>query len=188
MKATILALLLVFVSGAWQTATAQQGSMAHDRGALSPRGVERITREVHHQLALLPYYGVFDFLAYKVAPDGTVTLLGQVVRPILKSDAENAVKHIEGVEHVDNQIEVLPLSPDDNQIRHAAYRAIYGSPQLTKYAWEAVQSIHIIVNHGNITLEGTVDNQSDKDVAGLKAKTVPNAFSVTNNLVVTGSK
>ena len=190
-KTMTLVLLFVLVPAGWQTAAAQ-GSMANGaagaKGMLSPRGVERITKEVRHQLLLLPYYGVFDFLAYKVAPDGTVTLLGQVARPTLKSDSENVVKRIEGVEHVDNQIEVLPASPMDDQIRHAAYRAIYGSPQMTKYAWKSVQSIHIIVKGGNITLEGVVDNQADKNVAEIRAKGVPNAFSVTDNLVVEGGK
>jgi hyperosmotically inducible protein len=159
-----------------------------NRSQLSPAGVERITKEVRHELLLLPYYGVFDNLAYKVDPDGTVTLLGQVTRPVLKSDAENIVKRIEGVEKVVNQIEVLPLSPMDDQIRRAAFRAIYGSPQLTKYAWQSVQSIHIIVNNGHITLEGVVDNPADREVAEIQAKSVPGAFSVTNNLKVAGSK
>ena len=175
MKSSALALLLVIVTVGWQTASAQ-GS------------VERITKEVHHELALLPYYGVFDFLAYKVSADGTVTLLGQVTQPTLKSDAQNAVKHVEGVEHVDNQIQVLPLSPMDNEIRHAAFRAIYSSPQLTKYAWKSVQSIHIIVNNGHITLEGVVDSQADKEVAEIRAKSVPNVFSVDDNLIVAGGK
>jgi hyperosmotically inducible periplasmic protein len=175
MKSSALALLLLIVTVGWQTASAQ-GS------------VERITKEVHHELALLPYYGVFDFLAYKVSADGTVTLLGQVAQPTLKSDAENAVKHVEGVEHVDNQIQVLPLSPMDNEIRHAAFRAIYGSPQLTKYAWKSVQSIHIIVNNGHITLEGVVDSQADKEVAEIRAKSVPNVFSVDDNLIVAAGK
>ena len=139
-------------------------------------------------MALLPYYGVFDFLAYKVSPDGTLTLLGEVTRPILKSDAESAVKHIEGVERVDNQIQVLPPSPDDDQIRRSAFRAIYGSPQMTKYSWEAVQSIHIIVNGGHITLEGVVDNENDKQVAEIQAKGMRHAFSVENHLVVAPPK
>jgi hyperosmotically inducible protein len=175
MKISTLVLFSVLMAVAWQTATAQ-GS------------VERITKEVRHELALLPYYGVFDFLAYKVSADGTVTLLGQVTRPTLKSDAENAAKHVEGVEHVDNQIQVLPLSSMDDQIRHTAFRVIYGSPQLTKYAWKAVQSIHIIVANGHITLEGVVDNQADKDVAELRAKSVPDVFSVDDQLIVAGGK
>src|ERR1051325_3637766 len=151
---------------------------------LSQAGIDRITREVRHELLLLPYYGVFDNLAYKVGPDGTVTLLGQVARPSLKSDAENVVKKIEGVEKVDNQIEVLPLSPNDDRVRLAVYRAIYSKPQLQRYHLGAVPPIHIIVKNGNVTLEGVVANQGDKDVAGIAANGVPGVFSVKNNLMV----
>ena len=113
---------------------------------------------------MLPYYGVFDNLAYRV--DGnTVTLLGQVTRPTLKSDAENVVKDIEGVERVNNQIEVLPLSPMDDRIRMATYRAIYSAPGLDRYAMQAVPPIHIIVNNGKVTLEGVVANEADKNMA-----------------------
>jgi len=151
---------------------------------MNPSSMERITKEVHHELVLLPYYGVFDNLAYRVSPDGTVTLLGQVARPTLKSDAENAVKHIEGVERVDNQIQVLPTSPMDDQIRLATYRAIYGNTVLSPYGLRAVPPIHIIVNSGHVTLEGVVAKQMDKQVAEMQAKSVPNVFSVTNNLRV----
>ena len=153
------------------------------RGA-SRSDTERITKEVHHELVLLPYYGVFDNLAYQVSPDGTVTLIGQVARPTLKSDAENAVKHIEGVERVDNQIQVLPTSPMDDQIRVATYRAIYGNSVLNSYQLRAVPPIHIIVNQGHVTLEGVVAKQMDKQVAEVQAKSVANVFSVTNNLRV----
>src|SRR5437879_3093085 len=151
---------------------------------LSQRGIERIVEEVHHQLVLLPYYGVFDNLAYRVSPDGTVTLMGQVVRPTLKSDAENVVKRIEGVERVDNQIKVLPTSPMDDQTRMAVYRAIYGNAELSMYAVRAVPPIHIIVENGHVTLEGVVARQMDKQIAEMQAKSVPNVFSVTNNLRV----
>jgi osmotically-inducible protein OsmY len=181
MKAVTLGLSLILTLAMVGIATPNlQGQNA----PLSERGIARIQREVRHQLLMLPYYGVFDILSYKVAPNGDVTLMGEVTRPILKSDAENAVKRIEGVEHIDNQIKVLPLSSNDDRIRHRAFRAIYGSPQLTRYAWRAVQSIHIIVDNGNITLDGTVDSEADKNVAGIQAKTVPGAFSVTNNLQV----
>jgi hyperosmotically inducible periplasmic protein len=150
----------------------------------SQSGVDRIVREVHHELVLLPYYGVFDNLAYRVSPDGTVTLVGQVVRPTLKSDAENAVKHIEGVERVDNEIEVLPPSPMDDQIRMATFRAIYGNSDLSPYALRAVPPIHIIVKQGHVTLEGAVAKQMDKQIAEMQAKSVPNVFSVTDNLQV----
>ena len=130
---------------------------------------------------MLPYYGVFDNLAYRVEAS-TVTLMGQVTRPTLKSDAERAVKDIEGVEKVNNQIEVLPLSPMDDRVRMATYRAIYGTPGLDRYALNAVPPIHIIVANGKVTLEGVVANQADKDMAGIKANGVSGVFSVTNNL------
>jgi hyperosmotically inducible protein len=157
--------------------------------AASPRGAaatqNTIVREVHHELVMLPWYSVFDNLSYRVDGDH-VTLMGQVTRPTLKSDAEAAVKHIEGVQGVDNQIEVLPNSPDDDQIRRAEFRAIYSQPSLQRYAEGAVQQIHIIVNNGHVTLEGFVTSQADKDVANVTANTVPNVFSVTNNLTVEG--
>lgn len=136
---------------------------------------------------MLPFYGVFDNLAYKVDPVGTVTLLGQVSRPTLKSDAENAVKRIEGVERVVNNIEVLPTSMNDDNIRRAAYRAIYGNDVLSQYQMRAVPPIHIIVNNGKITLEGVVSRDMDKQVAGMQANSVNGVFSVTNNLVVEDS-
>ena len=153
-------------------------------GALSQKSLDRIYKEVRHELVMLPYYGVFDNLSYKVDPDGTVTLLGQVARPTLKSDAENVVKRIEGVEKVVNNIEVLPTSINDDRIRRAAYRAIYGNEVLSEYQLRAVPPIHIIVRNGNITLEGVVARQMEKQIAGMQANGVPGAFSVTNNLVV----
>jgi len=155
---------------------------AHDQ--LSPKGTDRIAKEVRHEILLLPYYGVFDILSYKVDPDGTVTLTGSVTRPTLKSDAENVIKKIEGVEKVDNQIEVLPPSPNDDRIRRSAFNQIYGYSALNKYAWESVQSIHIIAKNGALTLEGQVDSEGDKNIAEIQAKGVSGAFSVTNNLRV----
>ena len=117
-----------------------------------------------------------------------MTLVGQVTDPTLKSDAEAVVKKIEGLESVDNQIEVLPTSPDDDQIRRAEYRAIYSQPSLQRYAEGAVQQIHIIVKNGHVTLEGVVASQADKDVANVQANSVPNVFSVTNKLTVEEAK
>jgi hyperosmotically inducible protein len=152
----------------------------------SNRSTERIVREVRHELLMLPYLDVFDNIAYKV--DGsTVTLLGQVTRPTLKSDSENVVKKIEGVEKVDNQIEVLPPSPMDDQIRRRLYRAIYGFPSLQKYALGVQQPIRIIVKGGNVSLEGIVDNEADKNTAGIRAKSVSGVFGVKNNLQVVKS-
>ncbi len=145
-----------------------------------------IAREVRHELVMLPYYGIFDDLAFRVN-GSTVTLLGTVTNPVLKSDAENVTKHVEGVTQVVNNIEVLPLSPMDNQIRMAEYRAIYGDPALsTRYGFRALPSIHIIVKNGHVTLEGVVASQADKNLVGIRANGVPNVFSVTNNLQVEG--
>ena len=144
---------------------------------------DRIVREVHHELVMLPYYGVFDNLSYRVDGD-RVTLLGQVTRPTLKSDAGNVVKRIEGVRQVNNEIEVLPLSPADDRIRLAVYRAVYSRPQLQQYSMRAVPPIHIIVRNGNVSLEGVVSNDGDKNVAGIAANGVSGVFKVTNNLRV----
>jgi len=153
------------------------------QGGVSEKGVERIVREVHHELVMLPFFGVFDDLEYKV--DGaTVTLMGQVTRPTLKSDAESAVKRIEGVEQVINQIEVLPLSTMDDRIRLAEYRAIYGHPPLDRYARMAIPPVHILVKNGHVTLVGVVSNQMDKTTAEIRAKGVSGVFSVADNLTV----
>jgi hyperosmotically inducible protein len=149
----------------------------------SDKAVQRIQKEVRHELLMLPYLDVFDNLAFKV--DGyNVTLLGSVTRPTLKSDAEKVVKGIEGVEKVDNQIEVLPPSPMDDRLRLQLYRAIYGYPGLEKYAMPVNKPIRIIVNGGHVKLEGVVDNEADKNAAGIRAKGVPGIFSVDNNLQV----
>jgi hyperosmotically inducible protein len=151
-------------------------------GAAQPNN-EKLVKEVRHELVMLPYYGVFDNLAYRV--DGAkVTLFGQVTKPTLKSDAENVVKRIEGVERVDNEIEVLPLSPNDDRIRRAVYRAIFSKPPLQRYQLGAVPPIHIIVKNGNVTLIGVVSSEGDKNIAGIAANGVSGVFGVTNNLAV----
>jgi hyperosmotically inducible protein len=152
-----------------------------------PKSRQNLIREVRHQLVLLPYYSVFDNLAFRVEGD-TVILEGQVVRPTLKSDAEAAVKNIEGIGRVVNNIEVLPPSPMDDQIRRAVYRAIFGDPALARYAESAVPSIHIIVKNGHVTLVGVVDSETDKNLVNLRVNGVPNVFSVKNELVVSPSK
>lgn len=148
----------------------------------------RIAHQVRHELVMLPYYGIFDDLAFRV--DGTtVTLLGAVTQPVLKSDAENVVKRVEGVTNVVNNIEVLPPSPMDDQIRRAEFRAIYGDPSLgMKYGYQALPPIHIIVKNGHVLLEGVVDSQFDKTLINTRANAVPNVFSVTNNLQVVSSQ
>jgi hyperosmotically inducible periplasmic protein len=148
----------------------------------------RLIQEVRHQLVMLPYYSVFDDLGFRVE-GGTVTLEGAVVRPTLKSDSENVVKRIEGVTNVVNNIEVLPLSPNDDRIRRAMYRTIYGDPQIgTRYGYQALPSIHIIVKNGNVYLEGVVANTFDKNYINVRANGVPGVFKVENNLQVENQK
>ncbi len=158
-------------------------ALAQTRRPASPRAQARLEREVRHELLMLPYYGVFDNLEFRVR-GYRVTLIGQVTRPSLKTDAGRAVRRIEGVERVDNRIEVLPLSAGDDRIRLAAYRAIYGHPALSRYAIQPVPPIHIIVRRGHLTLEGVVANPGDRQIAGMQANGVPLVFSVKNNLLV----
>jgi len=153
-------------------------------GSNQPIGTQAaMERRVRHALLMLPYYNVFDNLEFQV-DGGHVTLSGQVTWPVLKSDAAHAVKRIEGVQSVTNNIEVLPLSRFDSQIRRATYRAVFGSAGLYRYAMGANPSIHIIVDNGHVTLVGVVGTQMDKNVAGIRANSVPGVFSVTNDLMV----
>jgi hyperosmotically inducible protein len=138
---------------------------------------------VRHELVMLPYYSVFDDFEFTV-DNGTVTLLGDVTRPSLKSDAANVVKRIPGVTNVVNNIKVLPLSPFDNRIRAATYRSVFGAAGLYRYAMGTNPSIHIIVENGHVTLKGVVANEGDKNIAYIRANGVPGVFSVTNNLLV----
>jgi hyperosmotically inducible protein len=154
-------------------------------GEKNSRNEQPMTKQVRHQLLMLPYYGVFDNLAYKVEGD-TVTLYGQVIRPITRKDAEKNVARIPGVARVVNKIEVLPLSGFDDQIRVQAYRSVFRSGSLYRYAMGSNPSIHIIVNHGNVSLEGMVGNRTDSQLAYMAARGVPGVFNVTNNLQVEG--
>ena len=166
------------------TASAQPQTDSHQRN--DKKIHDNLVKEVRHQLLLLPYYSVFDNLLFKVEGD-KVTLIGQVVRPSLRSDAESAVKGIESVSSVDNQIEVLPISVMDDQLRRAVFRALYGDTALSRYGMSALPSIHIIVKNGNVTLEGVVDSEGDRNLANLRANAVANVFSVTNNLTVSAT-
>ena len=159
----------------------------HDDAFVPGQGSEgRLAQEVRHQLVMLPYYSIFDDLGFRVE-GSTVILEGQVTRPTLKSDAENVVKRIEGVTNVVNNIEVLPLSPNDDRIRMAVARAIYGDPQIgDRYGNRALPPIHILVKNGNVTLEGVVANQLDKNLVNVRANSVPGVFKVTNDLMVEG--
>lgn len=179
-----LVLPLLFVGSLMVPASWAQQKDHNDAFVRGPQGENHVIQEVRHQLVMLPYYTIFDDLAFRV--DGsTVTLMGQVTNPVLKTDAGNVVKHIEGVTQVNNQIEVLPLSPMDNQIRRAEFRAIYGDPEIgDRYGHQALPSIHIIVNNGHVKLEGVVNNQGDKNLINIRANSVPGVFSVENDLQV----
>jgi hyperosmotically inducible protein len=143
--------------------------------------LQNLNNNVRRALVTIPWYGVFDNLEYTI--NGTeVVLSGQVVQPVTKHDAENAVKHVGGVTQVVDNVTVLPLSGFDNQIRRAEYRAIFSDSSLGRYSLGAVPTIHIIVNNGHVTLEGAVMNQMDATIARIRALGVPGVFSVTNNL------
>ena len=145
--------------------------------------LSRVERQVRRELVTLPFYSVFDNVTFRV--DGSkVTLMGKVTRPRLKTGAERAIKDIEDIREIDNQIEVLPVSSNDDRIRVATFRAIYYHPMMTRYAMRAVPPVHIIVQNGDVTLEGVVDSESEKDLAGLQASGVNGSFSITNNLRV----
>ncbi len=138
---------------------------------------------VRHELLMLPYLSVFDNLSYRVN-NGVVELFGEVVRPITKSNAENAVKRLEGAVRVENHIEVLPLSPFDDRIRLATARAIYGSSPLFRYGQGTNPSIRIVVKNGNVTLAGVVNSDADRNLANIRANGVSGVFSVKNELEV----
>jgi len=175
-KNIILAIAVVFAI-ATSAAVAAPVVNERDQGLSQQQMMKKIRKE----LVTLPYYGVFDNLAYQV--DGsTVTLSGQVVHPSTRSDAEKRVARIDGVTRVINQIEVLPLSPSDESIRIRTYRTVFRAGGLYRYALGANPSIHIVVNRGHVTLEGVVSNEGDRRLAYITASGVPGVFSVTNNL------
>ena len=147
----------------------------------TPSNEERIGRAIRKELLTMPFLTIFDNLSYRIDGD-TVHLYGQVIRPTLKTNAANRVAKLEGIAHVENHIEVLPLSPFDDRIRVAVARAVYGQPALNRYALGANPSIRIIVKNGNVTLEGVVNDDGARNIANLMANGVFGVFSVTNNL------
>ena len=154
---------------------------ANSQGALSAS----VVRQVRHELATLPYYGVFDWLEFQTLPDNNVVLRGQVVRPSTKSDAEARVKDIDGVSKVVNEIQVLPPSPSDDRLRIALYRTIYGwNSPLFRYATQSIPPIHIIVDRGRATLRGIVASRADAQIAYMRARAVPGLFDVKNELLI----
>ena len=174
-----LAMFLALVTGMAFALPSDQASQttANENQRLE----QRLSGEVRHQLVMIPEFSIFDNLTYEVK-GGTVTLTGQVRNAVIKSEAESAVKHLEGVERVDNQIEVLPASFNDDRIRRQVARAVYN--QAPEYAIQPVPPIHIIVKNGHVDLVGVVSNQMDKNLAFIRANGVPGVFSVDNNLQV----
>jgi hyperosmotically inducible protein len=163
-----------------------RGIYSHDRDAHSQ---SVLAEQVRHKLAMLPWYNVFDWLEGEVSANGEVTLRGQVVKPVTKSDAASSMKRIEGITRVDNQIEVLPLSPNDDRIRRSVYRSIFNfNSPLFRYSEGSVPPIHIIVRNGHVTLKGVVANGTDSQMAYIRANEVPGVFSVTNRLQVEQSR
>ena len=169
----------VFASGVTCNGFGASTTKANPQGALSAR----VIRQVRHELVTLPYYGVFDWLQFEVRSDNTVVLRGEVVKPSTKSDAEARVKDVDGVSKVVNEIEILPLSPQDDRLRRAVYRKLYGydSP-LFRYAVQSIPSIHIIIKNGHATLKGVVANKGDAQLAYMRARSVPGLFNVKTEL------
>jgi hyperosmotically inducible protein len=179
LKNRLAALSLFVALAAGSAATAVASPLAESGQGFD---AQQVSKRVRKELVTLPYYGVFDNLAYKVEGN-TVTLYGQVVRPSTRSDAARRVAKIKGVERVVNNIEVLPLSGFDDGIRAEAYRAIFNTSSLYRYAMGSNPSLHIIVNRGHLTLEGVVGSRMEKQLAEFAARSVPGVFSVTNNLI-----
>jgi hyperosmotically inducible protein len=184
-KKWIFAFLLLFFAGTLGSTAASAATPLLVAPVSSQSGTEaRISKMVYHQLATLPWYGVFDHLQYNVQ-GSTVTLSGQVLFPLTRSSVENTVKGISGVKRVVNQVEDLPTSPFDNQIRWAEYRALFfGSSPLFRYSLGVNPAIHIIVRNSRVTLVGYVNSQADRQLAVMRARLVPNVFSVTDRLQI----
>lgn len=203
-----LALVLVSMPSIAQNNGAANSSEQDNTNTWSPERSASIVKEVRSKLLSLPDYDVFDSLRFAIKGK-TIVLKGYASRPILKSEAGNVVKNIEGVESVDNQIQVLPTSPNDDRIRIGVYRRIYSQAALRKYTGSPVgfgrfpsvameaggitqdpplgyHAIHIIVNNGNVILTGVVDSQSDADIAAIQANLTPGVFSVENDLQIAG--
>jgi hyperosmotically inducible periplasmic protein len=186
MKRTRAALLGLLFSMLWVSTLPVTAAVAPEPGVQRSRrnrGHAFIQERIRKQLASLPYYSVFDNLNFTYNGE-TVVLGGEVMRPTTRDDAEDAVKRVEGVERVVNNIEVLPLSNIDDRIRKEAYQRLFSHPQLSRYGVQPVPPIHIIVKHSRIKLEGVVANESDKIVAGMIANQISGVFNVQNNLRV----
>jgi hyperosmotically inducible periplasmic protein len=204
--------LMPAIAGIFSLALLAPSALPQDQGASSDanqQAVLKMAQEIRKQIVTLPEYGVFDNIHFAIQGGDNVILRGQASRPTLKSGIENSVKKINGVKNVNNEIEVLPLSPNDDNLRAAVYRSIYSYPALQKYTANrgggsrmpsvaraaggitndppiGFHAIHIIVKNGNVTLVGAVNNDADLAMAGMRANTVPGVFSVENQLEVAG--
>ena len=189
--AALTIMALAFTSISAPAAPAPQKKSKKSRLESRPRAegeaanVDYLVKEIRKELVTLPFFGVFDWLEGKVEPDGTVLLAGQVTRPTLKKDAQRRVEKVEGVERVINQIEVLPLSPNDDRLRRAVFRELFNfNSPLFRYGQQPIPSIHIIVSRGRLVLKGVVANKGDSDIANIRARGVPGLFEVRNDLKI----
>jgi len=185
---TIMALTFVSISAPAAPAP-QKGKKSRlesrPRAEGEAANLEYLKKEIRKELVTLPFFGVFDWLEGRVQPDGTVYLAGQVTRPTLKKDAQRRVEKVEGVDRVINQIEVLPLSPNDDRLRRAVFRELFNfNSPLFRYGQQPIPPIHIIVSRGRLVLKGVVANKGDSDLANIKARGVPGLFEVRNELRV----
>ncbi len=174
---TAALLLVVLPVQSLQTGSGRGSATSQEKASA------KLSREIHHELAILPFYSVFDSIHFTLEGN-RVTLSGQVLRHSLREHAEEAVKSIEGVRAVENKIEILPTSPSDDELRSAIYRAIYEDSTLAHYAVQNVPPVHIIVNNGNVALEGSVDSIADKNLASTRARNVSGVHNIKNDLVV----
>jgi hyperosmotically inducible periplasmic protein len=186
---TIMALAFTSISSSAAPAPQKKSKKSRlesrPRAEGEARDLGYLTKEIRKELVTLPFFGVFDWFEYKVEPDGTVYLAGQVTRPTLKKDAQRRVEKVEGVDRVINQIEVLPLSPNDDRLRRAVFRELFNfNSPLFRYGQQSVPSIHIIVSRGRLVLKGVVANKGDSDLANIKARGVPGLFEVRNDLKI----
>ena len=178
----VLAVVLALGTGMALAESADRASQVSTTSG-NQRLEQRLSNQVRHELVMIPQVSIFDNLAYRV-DGGTVTLTGQVRNAIVSDSAEKRVKHIEGVEKVVNQIEILPASFNDDRIRGQVARAVFTEPGLVNYANQPVPPIHIIVKNGHVDLEGMVRTETEKNLAFIRANGVPGVFSVDNNLQV----
>jgi hyperosmotically inducible protein len=187
MFVTLTAIALAFTSIPAPAAPAPQKKKSklesRPRAEGEAANLDYLKKEIRKELVTLPFFSVFDWLEGKVEPDGTVFLAGQVTRPTLKKDAQRRVEKVEGVERVINQIEVLPLSPNDDRLRRAVFRELFNfNSPLFRYGQQPIPSIHIIVSRGKLVLKGVVANKGDSDIANIRARGVPGLFEVRNDL------